>query len=195
MVDFVWLLLLLAGIITGLLTGQIEQVSQAAFASAGAAVKLCIEMAGMLAMWLGIFRLAEKSGLLSAIARLASPLIRWLFPGLPKTNPAFPAIAMNLAANMLGLGNAATPFGLKAMGHLQELNPDKAVASSYMITFLALNTTCVTLIPALVISLRSQAGSALPAEIMLPAFCSSLTGTIFAVLFDRWLRRRGQMRN
>lgn len=188
MVNVIWLGLLVIGIIAGALNGNIDAVSNAVFESAGQGIKITLEIAGVMAVWMGLLKLAEKSGLVNILSRLARPLISRLFPGLPKNHPAMGSIVMNIVANLLGLGNAATPFGLKAMEELQRLNPQKEVASSHMITFLALNTSSITLIPAMVISLRAQAGSANPGEIISATILASTCGALFAILFDRLLR-------
>ena len=188
MVNLIWLFLILIGIMVAALNGNIDAVSSAAFSAAAYAINICVKITGMMALWLGFFKLAEKSGLIGIIGRLASPLIGKLFPGLSRQDPAFQAIVMNVSANFLGLGNAATPFGLKAMQHLQEANPKKDTASSHMITFLVMNTSALTLMPALVISLRAQAGSVMPGEIVGAAFLSTLCGWTFALCFDRVLR-------
>lgn len=188
--NIIWLLLLGGGIVYAALCGNIAAVTDAAFAAAAGAVRLAIEMCGVLCLWLGLLKLAEDAGLVRLVARLIAPLVRLLFPGVPKGDPAIFAIIMNISANMLGLGNAATPFGLKAMEHLQRLNPEKDTASAPMITLLALNTSCITFIPTLVISLRSQAGSAAPTEIISATIIATCVGTCYAVMIDRILRRR-----
>jgi len=190
LVNIIWFILLAGGIILSMFNGKVDVISNAAFAAAGNSVAIVIEITGVICLWMGLLRLAEASGLVNIIAKLAAPIARLLFPDVPRDHPAFFAILMNLAANVLGLGNAATPFGLKAMQYLQELNPDKKSASASMITFLALNTSCITLIPTLVISLRVQAGSASPTEIIGATIFATCIGTTFAVFFDRILRRR-----
>lgn len=190
MLNVIWLLLLGGGIIYAALNGNIEAVTSAAFTAATESVRMAIELCGVLCLWLGLLKLAEEAGLVRIIARLISPLVRRLFPDVPPNHPALFAIIMNIAANLLGLGNAATPFGLKAMEHLQSLNPDKSSASPAMITLLALNTSCITLVPTLVISLRTQAGSALPTDIVPATIIATSIGTCFAILFDRCLRRK-----
>ncbi len=188
MLNFIWLILLAGGIIYALLNGTINDISTAAFKATSDSITIAIDICGMLCLWLGFLKLAEKAGLIKIIAGLISPIVRLLFPDLAKNDPALGAIIMNIAANFLGLGNAATPFGLKAMEHLQANNPNPQVATPSMITFLVLNTSGITLIPTLVISLRAQAGSLNPSEIILPAMIATTIGTIFAIIFDRLLR-------
>jgi len=157
-------------------------------------VQLSIGLIGIMALWLGLMKLAEEAGLVRAIARLVRPVLGRLFPDVPKDHPALGSMTANLAANMLGLGNAATPLGLKAMQDLQELNPDKETATNAMITFIVINATSVTLIPATIIGLRSAAGSTNPASIIVPSIIattvSTVTGVIVAKLFERNARRR-----
>ncbi len=189
MLNMIWFALLAVGITYALFTGNIGAVTTAAFSAAANAVKLSIELAGVLCLWMGLLKLAERSGMVNIIAKVIAPIAGWLFPSVPRDDPAFFAIVMNLAANFLGLGNAATPFGLKAMERLQQLNPDPTAASAPMITFLALNTACITFIPTLVISLRAASGSANPTSIISATIMATTCGTIFAVIFDRLLRR------
>ena len=178
------------GVGYGMMQGNLDAVTEAAFAAANDAVLIVIEICGLICLWLGMFKIAEASGLVKALGRLIAPLVRHLFPSVPERHPAFSAIVMNIAANLLGLGNAATPFGLKAMEHLQTLNADKSVASAPMITLLAMNTSCVTFLPTLVISLRVSAGSADPTAIIGATILSSSIGLLFALLLDRFLRSR-----
>ncbi len=177
-----------AGIIFAAISGEVGALNDAIFAAAEDAPMLIIELCGMICLWTGLMKIAEKSGLVSLIGKALSPLIRLLFPDIPKGHPAFSAIIMNVAANFLGIGNAATPFGLKAMEHLQSLNTDKSRATPAMITFLVLNTSCITLMPTLVISMRVSAGSASPAAIVGPTIVASTIGLCFALIFDRLMR-------
>lgn len=190
MLNWIWFGLLAIGIIYGAFSGNMEAVTEAAFSAAGDSVMLVIEMCGLLCLWLGLFKIAESSGLVNKLSRLISPLIRRLFPEVPDGHPAFSAIVMNVSANLLGLGNAATPFGLKAMEHLQTLNPEKDTASHSMITLLAMNTSCITLLPTMVISLRMAAGSSEPTATIGATIIASTTGLVFALILDRILRKR-----
>ena len=178
------------GVVYSAASGNITPVTEAALAAANDAVLLIIEICGLLCLWLGMLKIAEASGLVRRLGALLAPLIGLLFPGLPRSHPAFSAIVMNFSANLLGLGNAATPFGLKAMQHLQELNQGRDSASPAMITLLAMNTSCITFIPTLVISLRMSAGSSDPACIIGATALSSGAGLLFALCLDRLLRRR-----
>ena len=189
MLNWIWFLLLAGGVLYGAVSGNMGAVTEAALQAASDAVRLMIEMCGLLCLWLGILRISEASGLVDRLGRALSPAVGLLFPDVPRSNPAFAAIVMNFSANLLGLGNAATPFGLKAMAHLQELNQRPDEASSAMITLLALNTSGVTFIPTLVISLRMAAGSSDPTRIIGATILASSIGLTFALLLDGFLRR------
>lgn len=167
----------------------LRKITNAAFDMAGTAVTIALGLIGIMALWLGIMRVAEAAGLITVLARAVRPLMSRLFPGVPSDHPAVGAMVMNISANMLGLGNAATPFGLKAMEELNKLNSKSGVATDAMVTFLALNTSCVTLIPATAIAIRAASGSSDPAAIIGTTFLASLTATISAVLLSRLLSK------
>lgn len=190
MLNWIWFLLMAVGVMYSAVQGTIDAVTEAAFSAASDTVMLILEICGLLCLWLGIFRIAERSGLVEKLGRMITPLISLLFPGVSKSSPAFAAIVMNVAANFLGLGNAATPFGLKAMEHLQAENRRKDTASDAMITLLAMNTSCITVLPTLMISLRASMGSAEPASIIGATLLSSVAGLVFALLLDRLLQNR-----
>ncbi|EHQ88155.1 nucleoside recognition domain-containing protein [Desulfosporosinus youngiae] len=190
MVNLIWLLMLAIGIVVSALNGHIENVTTSAMKAAELGVEVAIELIGVMSLWLGIMRLAEEAGLIKGIARLFGPAIRRLFPSLRPDSPAMGAIIMNLSANILGLGNAATPFGLKAMQELQKENPTPEVASPAMITFLALNTSCITLIPATIIGVRLKANSVNPTEIIGTTIVATGTAMFAAIVVDYFIRRR-----
>jgi spore maturation protein A len=146
---------------------------------------------GILTLWLGIAKIAEKSGLLETVTKLLQPIVRILFPSIPKGHPAMGAILMNISANLFGFGSAATPFGLKAMEHLQKLNRSNQ-ASQAMCTFLAINTSSVTLIPSTIIALRVNAGSANPMEIIGTILFATTVSTIVAIVADFFFRLRSE---
>lgn len=158
-----------------------DLLTQVIFQSSNDAIQLAIGLIGVMAFFLGLMRVAEQAGLLQFLARLLSPFLRRLFPEVPQHHPAHGAIVMNLSANMLGLGNAATPFGIQAMQSLEELNPKKGTASNAMIMFLAINTSSVTLLPTKVIALRVAAGSHDPAGIVLTTLFATLISTVVAI--------------
>lgn len=187
--NIIWLGMIVIGIIYAGVSGQIEVISPAAFAAAEQSVGILLEMAGILGLWLGLLNLAEKSGLVDILARAIYPIAARLFPAIPRNDPAMGAIVMNISANLLGLGNAATPFGIKAMEEMARLNHHSPVASNSMVTFLVLNTSSVTLIPATVIGLRTKAGAANAVDIVLPTFLATVIACTVGLLADRFYRR------
>lgn len=187
MLNYVWCGLLVLGFAAGIMNGRVEAVAKAAVDSAAGAVNICIGLLGVMCLWTGLMAIAEKSGLVQKLAGLARPALRFLFPGIPKGHPAMGAVVMNLAANFLGLGNAATPLGLKAMNELQKLNADKDTATDSMSMFLVLNTAAIQLIPATIIALRSAAGSSNPTEIIAPIWAASLAATFAGIVAVRLL--------
>lgn len=189
MVNRFWFLLMAAGIVFAAISGDMQSLNTALYQSADAVPQLILGLCGMICLWTGLLKIAERSGLVEGLGKLLTPFVRRLFPEIPDKDPAFFAILMNFSANLLGIGNAATPFGIKAMERLQELNPDKKQATSSMITFLVLNTSCMTLMPSTVMALRSSAGSADPAAIVLPTVIASGIGMCCGLLLDALLRR------
>ncbi|NLC07873.1 MAG: spore maturation protein [Syntrophomonadaceae bacterium] len=188
MLNAVWLGMLLIGIAVAAVNGRVEVVSQAALNSSQAAVTICLELVGIMTMWLGLLKIAEKSGLVELLARAVKPITNLLFPSIPSGHPALGAIIMNISANILGLGNAATPFGLKAMEEMQALNRRSETASDAMCTFLAINTSCITLIPATIIGVRVGANSANPTEIVGPTILATACAMVVAITADAILR-------
>lgn len=193
MLNYVWSFLLLTGLIVGALFGRLGVeggVVDGIFTICKDAVmKVALPLAGMIMLWLGVLRIMEKSGLLNKVARALSPLMRRLFPSIPADHPAMGAMVMNIAANTLGLGNAATPFGLKAMEHLQTLNPHKQSASNAMCMFLALNTAGFMLIPMTAINFLSAGGVKNPYQIITPTLCATLCATICAIIAVKLLEK------
>jgi len=185
MVDKFWFFLMAAGIVFAAICGNMESVNDALFAAAGDVPGLILGLMGMICLWTGLMKIAEHCGLVQAVSRIFAPFIRLLFPSLPKNDPAFFPIMMNFSANILGIGNAATPFGIKAMERLQQLNDKKDTASRSMITFLVLNTTFLTLMPSTMIAMRSAAGAADPGMILLPTVIASGCSLLFGLLLDR----------
>ena len=192
MLNVIWLSLLTSGIVVAAFNGQIEVVTEAALDAAKSAVRVCFDLIGIMAMWLGIMKIAEKAGLIQGLASLMAPLLRRLFPSVPSRDPAMGAIILNLSANMLGLGNAATPFGMKAMQELQRLNHNRPEASAAMCTFMALNTSCITLIPATIIGIRLAYGSANPTEIVGACIFATSCAMVVAVSLDYMFRRHSR---
>lgn len=188
MINLIWLTLIAVGIIVAAINGQPEIITDSVLQAANLGVKYSFDLIGLMTFWLGIMRLGEVAGLVDILARLIRPFTRFLFPSVPQDHPAMGTILLNLSANILGLGNAATPFGLKAMQELQSINKGSNEASDAMITFLALNTSCITLVPATIIGVRVAAGSANPTEIVGTTIFATSVGMILAVTFDRIFR-------
>ena len=193
MLNYIWLGLVLLAVIIGGYNGALDQVTREGFVAAEKAVmNLALPLSAIITLWLGIMRLAEKSGLVFLLARAMRPVMRWLFPEVPADHPAMGSMLMNLAANMLGLNNAATPLGLRAMSHLQKLNPHPSTATNAMCMFLAINTSSIQLIPATAVGILAVAGSANPTSIVGTAFlatiCSTVVGITVAKLFEKFSR-------
>ncbi|NOU72124.1 nucleoside recognition protein [Paenibacillus sp. LMG 31458] len=189
MVNWIWLFFIVVGFGVAAFNGNIETVTQAAFDGAKSGVTVCFGLISVLVFWMGMMRIAEDAGLLSKLARLLQPAVRFLFPSVPKNHPAIGYIMSNMSANILGLGNAATPMGIKAMQELQKLNPDKDTASTAMCTLLALNTSSITLIPTTLIAIRMNYNSLNPAEIVGTTLIATIISTAAAIFVDRWYRR------
>src|SRR5512138_887043 len=185
----VFTLLVCASVAVAAARGRMADLTVAALDSAGKAVTLSLGLAGAMALWLGLMKVAEEAGLVRALARAVRPVMRRLFPAVPADHPAMGAMLMNVGANVLGLGNAATPFGVKAMQELETLNPHPGTATDAQALFCALNTASVQLIPASVIALRASAGSRAPGEIIGATLLASLCGAAAAVVAAKLLGR------
>lgn len=193
MLNYIWSFLILAGLCAAALFGNISGdtgvVAALLSKSKAAVMDIALPLAGLMIFWLGVMRVMEKAGLLELAARALSPIMRRLFPDVPADHPAMSAMIMNLAANMLGLGNSATPLGLKAMTHLQELNPNKQTASNAMVTFLAMNTAAFTLVPMTAINYLNAAGVKGAHQIIMPTIlataCTVVTAVVAAKLYGR----------
>ena len=197
MINYIWFALFAVGIIVAAFCGKMEAVTNGIFDAASVAVEISIGLIGIMALWLGLMNIAEKAGAVRLISRILHPILRRLFPGIPKGHPALGSIIANFAANMLGLSNAATPLGLKAMQDLQELNEEKDTATNEMCTFLAINTSSVTIIPATVIGIRAAAGSKAPAEIIGTVLVATAVSTTVAIiackLLEKWSNKRRKL--
>ena len=195
MVNLIWVLLAGIGIIYAAFNGTMEEVNRAIFSTLDEAVMITLSLAGVLVFWLGLMKIAEEAGLLRGLATLFRPFVQRIFPDIPKDDPAMGYILSNMTANMFGLGNAATPMGLKAMKELKRLSgSDKASRS--MITFLAINTSSLTLIPTTVIAIRMKYGSVEPTSIVGATIVATIISTCAALLIDRFFHyRRMRMLN
>jgi spore maturation protein A len=192
--NYIWAGMLAVGFLAGMINGRIEEVTEAAFSSAGRAVELGLGLLGIMCLWSGLMKIMEKCGMINFIAKAAQPILKPLFPKLENNDKAMGAIVMNLTANFMGLGNAATPFGIKAMEELQKLNGKKDTATDSMCMFLVLNTSALQLIPATVIAIRSDAGSAAPAEIITCIWAASLCAAFAGILAAKVLKRMWKIR-
>lgn len=198
MLNYLWAFMILAGVVYGTVTGRIEAVSSGLIEGGGEAVSLCITMLGIVSLWTGLMNIAQKSGLISALKKKISPLIKFLFPGVPPSHPASEYIAMNLIANLCGLGWAATPAGLKAMEALAELQ-DKAAghhvktASDEMCAFLVVNISSIQLIPVNIIAYRAEYGSVNPTAIIIPGIIATTVSTVVGVVFCKIMGRKNKI--
>ena len=184
MLNYIWFGMIFISVMVGSITGNINAVTDAAISMAKTAVEIAISLIGIMALWLGTMKIAEESGLISIIARALRPIMVRLFPDVPKDHPAIGSIVLNMAANILGLGNAATPLGLKAMEELQELNPKKDTATNAMCTFLAINTSSVQIIlPATVVALMGAESN----QIFITTILATGLSTVAAVISVRAL--------
>lgn len=182
--------MIIIGIVFAVFNGTMDEVNKAIFQGAGEAVTLCIGFISILVFWLGLMRIAQASGLLDMLSNAFRPIVKRIFPDIPDHHPVMGYILSNMIANMFGLGNAATPLGIKAMEELKRLNGGGNEASRSMVTFLVINTASITIIPTTVLSIRMNYHSASPAEIVLPTIIASVFATVCAVIIDRILYNR-----
>lgn len=186
MVNVIWVMLTLIGIVFAMFNGTMEEVNEAIFKGGKEAVTISIGLISVLVFWLGLMKIAEAAGLLEKLGKLFKPFVSKLFPEVPPEHPAMGYMLSNMMANMFGLGNAATPLGIKAMEQLKALNGGADYASRSMITFLAINTSSITLIPTTVIAIRMTYGSSSPTDIVGPTLLATIISTIGAILIDRY---------
>ncbi|MFA1822795.1 nucleoside recognition domain-containing protein [Virgibacillus oceani] len=194
MVNIIWAAMAIIGILYAMFNGTMDQVNEAVFESANEAVTLSIGLISVLVFWLGIMRVAEKAGILKMLAAFFRPVITRLFPEIPKDHPAMGYILSNITANLFGLGNAATPMGIKAMEQMKALSGTDT-ASRSMITFLALNTSSLTIVPTTVIAIRMQYGSVSPTEIVGTTIIATALSTTSAILIDRFFQYKRTRRS
>ena len=212
MLNYLWGFMILIGLGYGIVTGQVEALSNAAIDSAGEAVTLALTMLGIMAMWTGLMEVARRAGIMDRMTKGLYPVLRFLFPRIPKGHKANEYIAANIIANLLGLGWAATPMGLKAMKELASLERERIAkqkkpggmdpddvqvtkASDEMCTFLVINISSLQLIPVSVIAYRAQYGAVNPAAIVLPGLIATVASTLAAVIFCRWMGKKGRNQN
>lgn len=177
------------GILVGLITGNGEIISNSIIKTADSTVSLIIGLVGIMCFWCGVMKVAEKSGFTQKLAKVLKPILKLIFKEAAKDEKALGAIVMNITANMMGLGNAATPFGIKAMEEMNRLNKEKGRASNDMALFLVLNAACIQLIPSTVISIRTATGSSNPGAIIIPAVIASTIAAIAGTIYSKILQR------
>lgn len=189
MINAIWVGLILIGIVISMFTGTVQGVTDSVVSSAKTAVEISIGLIGIMSFWLGLMKVAEKAGLVQLLGKALRPLMRLLFPEIPENHPANGSIVANIAANFLGLGNAATPLGIKAMQELQNLNENKDEATDAMVLFLAINTSSVTLVSSSVLAYRAAANSANVSEIIAPTIVATLISTTVAIISCKMLQK------
>jgi spore maturation protein A len=189
MLNYIWFGLMAAALLVAAVNGTADAVTKGAVDAASTAVQIAIGLVGIMTLWLGMMRVAEAAGLVELVGRALRPILRWIFPEVPPGHPAAGAIVLATAANMLGLTNAATPLGIKAMEELQTLNPDQDAASNSMVTLMAMTTSGVQLIPATMIGVLAAAGAQSPTAIIATSILATFIGTIAAVAAARLLQR------
>lgn len=190
MINIIWVVFVVLSIGYGVITGNAEHIIEQILNSGNDTVKLLMKLGPLICIWVGIMRIGEKSGLLDKLALFLSPVFAKVFPSIPKGDKAISLIASNVVVNMFGLGNAATPFGLKAMKRLDELNNHKKTASDAMITFMVINTCGITIVPTTVIAMRSLYHSSNPAAIIIPSMIATTIALTSGLLIDAYIRSR-----
>lgn len=189
MINIIWFLILACSIAFGIFTGRGDEVSKAIISSSDSSIKLIIGLIGIMSLWCGIMNIAKESGITSKLATLLKPILKVIFEDASKDEKTLGNIIMNLTANMMGLSNAATPFGIKAMQELSRLNNHDSTASNDMVLFLVINAVCIQLIPTTVISIRAASGSQNPAVIIVPTVIVSTISGTFGVIICKILQR------
>lgn len=189
MINIVWFLILFIGIAFGITSGNGEILSKTIVNTTSSTVDLVIDLVGIMCLWCGVMKIAEKSGLTDKLARALKPMLKIIFKEAGRDERALGAIVMNLTANMFGLSNAATPFGIKAMEEMDRLNKNKDVASNDMVLFLVLNAACIQFVPTTVISIRAAFNSSNPGAIILPALCTTTLASILGIILCKLLQK------
>lgn len=195
MINGIWLFFIIIGIAVSIVNGTIDTITDAAIEYAKLSVEIAIGLVGTMALWLGLMRIAQEAGIIQGLGKLIQPLLKKIFPEIPDNHPAMGSITANLAANFFGLGNAATPLGIKAMQDLQTLNNEKDKATNSMVMFLGINTSSVTLISSSVVAYRAAANSSNPAEIIAPTIIATSISTLTAVLAAMFFQKMSIFKN
>lgn len=187
--NYIWYFLIVISIVFGAVNGRLNEVANAIFSGTQLAVKIVLTLLGIMTFWLGIMKIAEKSGIVEFLSKLLTPIAKFIFPEIPSKSPIIGDIAMNFSANALGLANAATPIGIKALEGMQKLNKDKESASDSMCTLLAMNTAGFQLIPATVIAILAAAGCEKPTEIIVPTLIVTSSAFISAIIISKLFKK------
>lgn len=190
MLNYIWGGMILLSLIVSLFTGRIEETAAAAVTGASSAVEISLTLLGIMCLWGGLAKIGERAGLIDLLARLLHPLLRLLFPDLDKQSPARGKIILNITANLLGMGNAATPLGIDAIRELNRLSPKPGSATNAMCMLVVLNTASIQLLPTTLLSLRQTFGSSAPAEIIVPIWLTSICALIAGITAAKLLERR-----
>lgn len=189
MINVIWFGILFIGIVFGLASGNGELLSKTIVTTTEDTVQLIIQLLGMMCLWCGVMKIAEKSGLTDKLAKILKPVLRLIFKEAGQDDKALGAIVMNITANMFGLSNAATPFGIKAMEEMDRLNGHRDKASNDMVLFLILNAACIQFVPTTVVSIRAAVGSANPGAIILPALCVTTSASVIGIILCKLLQK------
>lgn len=189
MINYIWFIMIFLGLIVGIFTGNGEEMSNTIVSSINSTVTFTIGFIGLMCFWCGVMKIAQNSGFTEKLAKIMKPILKLIFKDASKDEKALGAIVMNITANMMGLGNAATPFGIKAMEEMDRLNSDKSIASNDMALFLVINSACIQLIPSTVLSIRAAAESTNPGIIIIPSIISTGTAAIVGVICCKILQR------
>lgn len=189
MINYIWFAMIFFGILIGLISGNGDIISKAIVNSSGSTVTFIIELTGIMCFWCGVMKVAEKSGLTEKLSKLLKPFLKLIFKDAAKDEKALGAIVMNLTANMMGLSNAATPFGIKAMEEMDRLNGKREEASNDMVLFLVLNAACIQIIPSTIISIRAACNSVNPGVIIVPALISTATAATVGIICAKILQK------
>lgn len=190
MLNIIWPVFIIISFIYAIMMGNAQEVNKSIFDSAGSAVELSITFLGTMCLWNGIMKIVQETSLMNKLTKLLKPIISFLFPELKKESPAREKISMNIIANILGLGNAATPLGIKAMSELQKENTKKDTLSNSMVMFIVLNTASLQLIPTTVIAIRTSLGSEDPSSVIVPVWIATMIATITAVFVTKSLMKK-----
>ncbi|KGG80880.1 nucleoside recognition domain-containing protein [Caloranaerobacter azorensis] len=191
MINYIWFFLIFIGIVVSIINGNIDSINTVIIEDTQEAVKFAISLTGIMAVWLGLMNIANKSGLINAFSRILRPITRLLFPELPKNHPAISAIIMNMVTNMFGAGNSATALGIKAMEEMNKLNADKKRASNAMCMFLVINMSSIQLVPLTVLKIRADAGSLNPTEIIGTSLIATTISTLVGIISVKIFQLRG----